>query len=222
MPHGVGMGRQDGAASLLRLLAGAPRFAGPIPAAVCCGLWALQGLTQAPAALLQGAFAPCFLGCFLAITGVVNGLSVEQNWAKIQQVRAFPKGGLGCWGQDAHLALTFVVLGLPLTSPLPPALVAVVSPAQSQLLLLPHCWGEVLMAMGHRAATAGPDPGRCLVQHLTGGDKCGSGTCCGVPHGLDAVPPAPCMPHVPSPGHVSEPLPRWFPLAAIAGTQRRR
>ncbi|XP_010726635.1 protein Mpv17 isoform X3 [Meleagris gallopavo] len=32
-----------------------------------------------------GAFAPCFLGCFLAITGVVNGLSVEQNWAKIQQ-----------------------------------------------------------------------------------------------------------------------------------------
>ncbi|XP_021248445.1 protein Mpv17 isoform X3 [Numida meleagris] len=33
----------------------------------------------------QGAFAPCFLGCFLAITGAVNGLSVEQNWAKIQQ-----------------------------------------------------------------------------------------------------------------------------------------
>ncbi|XP_021248449.1 protein Mpv17 isoform X5 [Numida meleagris] len=32
-----------------------------------------------------GAFAPCFLGCFLAITGAVNGLSVEQNWAKIQQ-----------------------------------------------------------------------------------------------------------------------------------------
>ncbi|XP_015715102.1 protein Mpv17 isoform X2 [Coturnix japonica] len=33
----------------------------------------------------QGAFAPCFLGCFLAITGALNGLSVEQNWAKIQQ-----------------------------------------------------------------------------------------------------------------------------------------
>ncbi|XP_029893025.1 protein Mpv17 isoform X2 [Aquila chrysaetos chrysaetos] len=33
----------------------------------------------------QGAFAPCFLGCFLAITGAMNGLSVEENWAKIQQ-----------------------------------------------------------------------------------------------------------------------------------------
>ncbi|XP_029893027.1 protein Mpv17 isoform X4 [Aquila chrysaetos chrysaetos] len=32
-----------------------------------------------------GAFAPCFLGCFLAITGAMNGLSVEENWAKIQQ-----------------------------------------------------------------------------------------------------------------------------------------
>ncbi|XP_065689796.2 mitochondrial inner membrane protein Mpv17 isoform X2 [Patagioenas fasciata] len=33
----------------------------------------------------QGAFAPCFLGCFLAITGATNGLSVEENWSKIQQ-----------------------------------------------------------------------------------------------------------------------------------------
>ncbi|XP_069707158.1 protein Mpv17 [Phaenicophaeus curvirostris] len=33
----------------------------------------------------QGGFAPCFLGCFLAVTGTVNGLSVEENWAKIQQ-----------------------------------------------------------------------------------------------------------------------------------------
>ncbi|XP_056199312.1 protein Mpv17 isoform X1 [Falco biarmicus] len=33
----------------------------------------------------QGAFAPCFLGCFLAITGAMNGLSVEENWSKIQQ-----------------------------------------------------------------------------------------------------------------------------------------
>ncbi|XP_052665540.1 protein Mpv17 isoform X4 [Harpia harpyja] len=32
-----------------------------------------------------GAFAPCFLGCFLAITGAMNGLSVEENWSKIQQ-----------------------------------------------------------------------------------------------------------------------------------------
>ncbi|XP_054035803.1 protein Mpv17 [Dryobates pubescens] len=33
----------------------------------------------------QGAFAPCFLGCFLAITGAMNGLSMEENWSKIQQ-----------------------------------------------------------------------------------------------------------------------------------------
>ncbi|XP_067999185.1 protein Mpv17 isoform X2 [Melanerpes formicivorus] len=33
----------------------------------------------------QGAFAPCFLSCFLAITGAMNGLFVEENWSKIQQ-----------------------------------------------------------------------------------------------------------------------------------------
>ncbi|NXH14345.1 MPV17 protein, partial [Bucco capensis] len=33
----------------------------------------------------QVGFAPCFLGCFLALTGAVNGLSVEENWDKIQQ-----------------------------------------------------------------------------------------------------------------------------------------
>ncbi|XP_064911524.1 protein Mpv17 isoform X1 [Columba livia] len=43
------------------------------------------GPGPAPAPLLQGAFAPCFLGCFLAITGATNGLSVEENWSKIQQ-----------------------------------------------------------------------------------------------------------------------------------------
>ncbi|KAM6272785.1 mitochondrial inner membrane protein Mpv17 isoform 3-T3 [Spheniscus humboldti] len=32
-----------------------------------------------------GGFAPCFLGCFLAITGAMNGLSAEENWSKIQQ-----------------------------------------------------------------------------------------------------------------------------------------
>ncbi|XP_065586685.1 protein Mpv17 [Cyrtonyx montezumae] len=49
----------------------------------------IPGATKAVAVkkmvLDQGAFAPCFLGCFLTITGAVNGLSVEQNWAKIQQ-----------------------------------------------------------------------------------------------------------------------------------------
>ncbi|XP_071403793.1 mitochondrial inner membrane protein Mpv17 [Pithys albifrons albifrons] len=33
----------------------------------------------------QGGFAPCFLVCFLAITGAMNGLSVQDNWSKIQQ-----------------------------------------------------------------------------------------------------------------------------------------
>ncbi|XP_077032506.1 mitochondrial inner membrane protein Mpv17 isoform X2 [Agelaius phoeniceus] len=32
-----------------------------------------------------GGFAPCFLGCFLAVTGATNGLSVQENWSKIQQ-----------------------------------------------------------------------------------------------------------------------------------------
>ncbi|XP_044864755.1 protein Mpv17-like isoform X2 [Mauremys mutica] len=36
-------------------------------------------------ALDQGAFAPCFLGCFLAIAGALNGLSAEENWAKIRR-----------------------------------------------------------------------------------------------------------------------------------------
>ncbi|KGL88574.1 Protein Mpv17, partial [Charadrius vociferus] len=40
---------------------------------------------RTPTPLLQGGFAPCFLGCFLAITGAMNGLSVEENWSKIQQ-----------------------------------------------------------------------------------------------------------------------------------------
>ncbi|KAI6059759.1 Protein Mpv17 isoform X1 [Aix galericulata] len=52
----------------------------------------VPGATKAVAVkkmvLDQGGFAPCFLGCFLGITGAVNGLSVEENWSKIQQVRA--------------------------------------------------------------------------------------------------------------------------------------
>lgn len=129
--------------------------------------------------------------------------------------------GLGC-PLGSNIRSAALVLGLPLTCLLPPVLVAVVSPTQSRLLLPPHCWGGVMTAMGHRAATAGPDPGQCLVQRLTGGDERGSETRYGVPHGPDVVPPAPRVPSVPSPGHVSEPLRRWFPLAAIAGTQRRR
>nr|KAF6448022.1 mitochondrial inner membrane protein MPV17 [Rousettus aegyptiacus] len=33
----------------------------------------------------QGAFAPCFLGCFLPLVGTLNGLSARDNWAKLQQ-----------------------------------------------------------------------------------------------------------------------------------------
>uniref|UniRef100_A0A674IGH3 Mitochondrial inner membrane protein Mpv17 n=1 Tax=Terrapene triunguis TaxID=2587831 RepID=A0A674IGH3_9SAUR len=38
----------------------------------------------------QVGFAPCFLGCFLAIAGALNGLSAEESWAKIRRVRAPP------------------------------------------------------------------------------------------------------------------------------------
>ncbi|XP_042302361.1 protein Mpv17 [Sceloporus undulatus] len=33
----------------------------------------------------QGGFAPCFLGSFLAVVGVLNGLSLEENWNKIKR-----------------------------------------------------------------------------------------------------------------------------------------
>ncbi|NXU59008.1 MPV17 protein, partial [Turnix velox] len=48
-------------------------------------MWAWCHGAGSSTPLLQGGFAPCFLGCFLAITGAVNGLTVEENWAKIQQ-----------------------------------------------------------------------------------------------------------------------------------------
>ncbi|XP_028928375.1 protein Mpv17 isoform X1 [Ornithorhynchus anatinus] len=33
----------------------------------------------------QGGFAPCFLGCFLPLAGALSGLSVQDNWAKLQR-----------------------------------------------------------------------------------------------------------------------------------------
>uniref|UniRef100_A0A2K6FLY9 Mitochondrial inner membrane protein Mpv17 n=1 Tax=Propithecus coquereli TaxID=379532 RepID=A0A2K6FLY9_PROCO len=33
----------------------------------------------------QGGFAPCFLGCFLPLVGTLNGLSAQENWAKLQR-----------------------------------------------------------------------------------------------------------------------------------------
>ncbi|XP_075770632.1 mitochondrial inner membrane protein Mpv17 isoform X2 [Pelodiscus sinensis] len=46
----------------------------------------------------QGGFAPCFLGCFLAIAGALNGLSAEENWAKIRRVSPEPAGGARATG----------------------------------------------------------------------------------------------------------------------------
>uniref|UniRef100_A0A8D1WV97 Mitochondrial inner membrane protein Mpv17 n=1 Tax=Sus scrofa TaxID=9823 RepID=A0A8D1WV97_PIG len=34
----------------------------------------------------QGGFAPCFLGCFLPLVGTLNGLSAQDNWAKLRRV----------------------------------------------------------------------------------------------------------------------------------------
>ncbi|EFB20537.1 hypothetical protein PANDA_001652, partial [Ailuropoda melanoleuca] len=33
----------------------------------------------------QGCFAPCFLGCFLPLVGALNGLSAQDNWAKLRR-----------------------------------------------------------------------------------------------------------------------------------------
>ncbi|XP_023619231.1 protein Mpv17 isoform X2 [Myotis lucifugus] len=32
-----------------------------------------------------GCFAPCFLGSFLSLTAALNGLSAQENWAKLQR-----------------------------------------------------------------------------------------------------------------------------------------
>uniref|UniRef100_A0A8D1GRC3 Mitochondrial inner membrane protein Mpv17 n=1 Tax=Sus scrofa TaxID=9823 RepID=A0A8D1GRC3_PIG len=34
----------------------------------------------------QGGFAPCFLGCFLPLVGTLNGLSAQDNWAKLRRL----------------------------------------------------------------------------------------------------------------------------------------
>ncbi|XP_068535269.1 protein Mpv17 [Anas acuta] len=82
--------RQHHAKRTLKMMAIGCCFVGPV-----VGGWykvldrLVPGATKAVAVkkmvLDQGGFAPCFLGCFLGITGAVNGLSVEENWSKIQQ-----------------------------------------------------------------------------------------------------------------------------------------
>ncbi|KAM9383517.1 mitochondrial inner membrane protein Mpv17 isoform 4-T4 [Phaethornis superciliosus] len=74
----------------LRMAAIGCSFVGPVVGGWYRVLdWLVPGATKVVAVkkmvLDQGVFAPCFLGCFLGVTGVVNGLSVEENWAKIQQ-----------------------------------------------------------------------------------------------------------------------------------------
>lgn len=39
-------------------------------------------------------FAPCFLGAFLGISGALNGLTVEENVAKLKRVSFHHKPGL--------------------------------------------------------------------------------------------------------------------------------
>nr|XP_034370445.1 protein Mpv17 isoform X2 [Arvicanthis niloticus] len=34
----------------------------------------------------QGGFAPCFLGCFLPLVGILNGMSAQDNWAKLKRL----------------------------------------------------------------------------------------------------------------------------------------
>ncbi|XP_015471381.1 protein Mpv17 isoform X2 [Parus major] len=74
----------------LRMMAIGFCFVGPVVGSWYRILdWLIPGNTKVVAVkkviLDQGAFAPCFLGCFLAVTGAVNGLSVQDNWSKIQQ-----------------------------------------------------------------------------------------------------------------------------------------
>ncbi|KAM4903718.1 mitochondrial inner membrane protein Mpv17 isoform 4-T4 [Sylvia borin] len=61
--------------------------------------WLIPGSTKVVAVkkviLDQGCFAPCFLGCFLAVTGATNGLSMQDNWTKIQQAPCKPQPGDG-------------------------------------------------------------------------------------------------------------------------------
>ncbi|XP_049552183.1 protein Mpv17 isoform X2 [Orcinus orca] len=45
----------------------------------------------------QGGFAPCFLGCFLSLVGTLNGLSAQDNWAKLQQVSWAGVGMISGW-----------------------------------------------------------------------------------------------------------------------------
>lgn len=137
-----------------------------------------QGPQQwAAAPLSQGGFAPCFLGCFLTITGAMNGLSAEENWSKVQQVHAASWGWPGLWAAGVPWQLP-AALELPRPSVDPPGTSSAVAPPSSSwptLELLGCQAGSWLCghptAVGHGAALPGWGPavdGAGAVRSSTG------------------------------------------------------
>uniref|UniRef100_A0A8C3K914 Mitochondrial inner membrane protein Mpv17 n=1 Tax=Calidris pygmaea TaxID=425635 RepID=A0A8C3K914_9CHAR len=226
----------------------------------------VPGATKVVAAkkmvLDQGGFAPCFLGCFLAITGAMNGLSVEENWSKIQQVRAASRGWRGAGGsQDASASPPGAAVppaaaicgcarsralrdpspaialpsspwsAAPLCPRTPSAELALWVPRSGARRHPPHCcgaWGSSAWLGGaqgqsRRAQRWVPGPrgqreAGAARPVGTGARGCSPSCGSGVPPGATRLPawlpPAPLLAASP------EPLPRWLPLAAIAGNQR--
>lgn len=205
----------------------------PVPV-LLAGRWSLQGPQHwAPSPLLQGGFAPCFLGCFLAITGAVNGLSVEENWSKIQQVRAAARAACG-WDASRLLCLRWCPGTAPSQRRVPPAVPLCPCPdGLGHGPLFP--WAQPRAgSCGRPVARVGrwppwPPWGRGLV--LPGSARCpgpqrrgvlgapgppGVGAGAGRTAGCHALPARrPALLAV-----SAEPLRRWLPLAAIAGNQR--
>uniref|UniRef100_A0A673U8T1 Mitochondrial inner membrane protein Mpv17 n=1 Tax=Suricata suricatta TaxID=37032 RepID=A0A673U8T1_SURSU len=70
-------------------------FVGPVVGGWYRALdWLIPGTTKVDALkkmlLDQGGFAPCFLGCFLPLVGALNGLSAQDNWAKLRRIGCGP------------------------------------------------------------------------------------------------------------------------------------
>uniref|UniRef100_A0A8B9EAX3 Mitochondrial inner membrane protein Mpv17 n=1 Tax=Anser cygnoides TaxID=8845 RepID=A0A8B9EAX3_ANSCY len=222
----------------LRMVAIGCCFVGPV-----VGGWykvldrLVPGATKAVAVkkmvLDQGGFAPCFLGCFLAITGAVNGLSVEENWSKIQQVRAAARAACG-WDASRLLCLRWCPGTAPSQRRVPPAVPLCPCPdGLGHGPLFP--WAQPRAgSCGRPVARVGrwppwPPWGRGLV--LPGSARCpgpqrrgvlgapgppGVGAGAGRTAGCHALPARrPALLAV-----SAEPLRRWLPLAAIAGNQR--
>ncbi|KAI1241376.1 Protein Mpv17 [Lamprotornis superbus] len=115
----------------------------------------LDQVALAMAPLSQGGFAPCFLGCFLAVTGAVNGLSVQDNWSKIQQdyMDALMTNYCVSGGRSVSLSLSHLLHGAAMDSLGHPERQAGVGvgwgPWQGSSLLLPfsaQIWPPVQIA----------------------------------------------------------------------------